>query len=140
MLYTISPPGTKKIELGRLALSPTGPFLPDLAVEKGWVKLRDNAGRNEESEEATALLEKLKQLEPKAKADSEGVWASSGETIETKYDVSDAHALVDQWKGREVDGIFPNLTESMYQDLPLTITQQSWRECLPEIVLLCDCY
>lgn len=104
VLYTISPPNSKTIELGRVTLSPTGPFLPDLAVEKGWVKIRENAERNAESEEAAALLEKLKQLEAKARVDSVGLWSASGEVIETKYDLSDPQGFIEQWKGQEVDG------------------------------------
>lgn len=111
VLYTISPPNSKTIELGRVMLSPTGPFLPDLAVEEGWVKIRDNAGRNEDSEEASALLEKLKQLESKARADSKGVWAGSGNTIETIYDLSDHQSFIEKWKGHEVDGMFLYLTD-----------------------------
>ncbi|KAI9788742.1 MAG: hypothetical protein M1816_006599 [Peltula sp. TS41687] len=105
VVYTISPPNGKKVELGRIMLSPTGPILPDLAAEKGWVKIRENAERNAESEEAAALLEKLKSLEAKARLDSAGLWSSAGETIETKYDLSEPQGFIEQWKGHDVDAI-----------------------------------
>ncbi|KAI9822189.1 MAG: hypothetical protein M1826_000543 [Phylliscum demangeonii] len=106
VIYTISPPNSKTIELGRVLLSPTGPSLPELAVEKGWVKLREGAGRNEDSEEASSLLEKLKPLEARARADGAGLWSSPpAEVVQTEYDLADGHAFLEQWKGQEVDGI-----------------------------------
>lgn len=90
-------------------LSPTGPFLPEIAVERGWVKLREKGGRDEYGEEAAALLEKLKALEAKAKAASEGLWASGGGTIENSHDLSNPQAFVEQWKGKQVDGSVPHL-------------------------------
>lgn len=111
VLYTVSPAGSKTLEFGQVKLSPTGPFLPELVVEKGWVKLRDNAGNIETSEEANALLEKLKALEARAKANSEGLWGSDLEVVETTYDVSNSEAFLQEWKGRPVDGQFPNIIQ-----------------------------
>lgn len=104
ILYSVTPQGSKTLEFGRIALSPTGPYLPDLAVEKGWVKVRENAGQNEQSEEATSLLEKLRALETKAKSRGEGLWQSSSETVKTTYDVSDPQGFLAQWKGQNING------------------------------------
>jgi staphylococcal nuclease domain-containing protein 1 len=72
-LYTI--PTTKK-EYGRVHL-PNGPSFPDQLVVEGWAKLRDDAGRKEESKDAVAYLEKLRTLEASAKNASKGVWDST---------------------------------------------------------------
>ncbi|KAI9884064.1 MAG: sedoheptulose-7-phosphate:D-glyceraldehyde-3- phosphate transaldolase [Watsoniomyces obsoletus] len=105
VLYTVSPAGSKTLEFGQVKLSPTGPFLPELVVEKGWVKLRDNAGSSEYSEEANNLLEKLKAVEARAKANSEGLWGSDVEVVETTYDVSKPEEFLQEWKGQSVDAI-----------------------------------
>ena len=104
VLYTVTPAGSKTLEFGRVILSPTGPYLPELAVEQGWVKVRENAGSNENSEEVTAILEKLKALEAKARANGNGLWASSLEVVETAYDLADSEAFAERWKGQNLDG------------------------------------
>lgn len=100
-LYVI--PTTKR-EYGRVRV-PNGPELPDLAVSEGWVKIREDAGRKEESEEATAYLEKLKNLEGQAKSSSKGVWASKGGNIESIYEVTDPNALVTEYKDKKIDSV-----------------------------------
>lgn len=74
-------------------------------VAEGWAKLREDAGRKEESEEAVAYLEKLRNLEASAKNTSIGVWGSVGSNIETSYEVTDPSALVEEFKGKQLDGI-----------------------------------
>lgn len=83
----------------------TGQTLPESAVSEGWVKLRDDAGRKEESEEAKALLEKLELEEAKAKADSNGLWAAGGGKVDASYEVPDPKAFVEEWKGKSVDAV-----------------------------------
>ena len=104
VLYTVTPAGSKTLEFGRVILSPTGPYLPELAVEQGWVKVRENAGGKDNSEEATAILEKLKALEAKARANGDGLWAPSLEVVETAYDLADPEAFAERWKGQNLDG------------------------------------
>lgn len=74
-------------------------------VAEGWAKLRVDAGRKEESEDAGAYLEKLRDLETSAKYSSAGVWDSTGGKIETSYEVADPSALVEQHKGKQLDAI-----------------------------------
>ena len=83
----------------------TGQTLPELAVSEGWVKLRDDAGRKDESEEAKALLEKLELEEAKAKAESYGLWASTGGKVDASYEVPDPKAFVEEWKGKSIDAV-----------------------------------
>lgn len=83
----------------------TGQTLPELAVTEGWVKLRDDAGRKDESDEAKSLLEKLELEEAKAKAESYGLWASSGGKVDASYEVPDPKAFVDEWKGKSIDAV-----------------------------------
>ena len=104
VLYKISPPNSKPIELGRVILPATGQTLPEISVTEGWLKLRDNAGRNEDGEEATSLLEKLRLAEAKAKENAKGLWATGGGKIDTVQDLSDAKNLVDEWKGKPING------------------------------------
>ena len=100
-LYAI--PTTKR-EYGRVRI-PNGPELPDQAVSEGWVKIREDAGRKEESEEATTYLEKLKSLEAQARTSSKGVWAGKGGDIESTHEVSDPNALVSEYKDKKIDTI-----------------------------------
>ncbi|KAI9843291.1 MAG: hypothetical protein M1837_006506 [Sclerophora amabilis] len=108
VLYTISPPGSKAIELGQVSLQ-TGQSLPELAVSEGWLKIRDNAGRNEDSEEASALLEKLKAAEASARADSKGLWAARDQTINVMNELPDPKSFVEEWKGKSLDGKYSQL-------------------------------
>ena len=101
VLYTI-PTGAKR-EYGVITLQ-DGRQIPELPVAEGYVKLRDDAGKREENEEASALLETLKVLEARAKADNKGIWDTSVERIQTSYDV-DAAKFAETWKGKPVDAI-----------------------------------
>ena len=102
VLYNI-PTGVKR-DYGIVTLQ-TGQTLPELAVTEGWVKLRDDAGRKDESEEAKALLEKLELEEAKAKADSKGLWASDGGKVDASHDLPDPKAFLEEWKGKSIDAI-----------------------------------
>ncbi|KAI9852719.1 MAG: hypothetical protein M1838_005914 [Thelocarpon superellum] len=105
VLYKISLPNGKPIELGRVLLPATGQSLPELAVAEGWLKLRDNAGRNGDTEEASALLEKLRLAEAKAKEEGKGVWAANLVGIETGQDLLDPKKFLDEWKGKPINAV-----------------------------------
>jgi len=115
VLYKI-PTGANR-EYGIVAL-PNKTQLPELAVAEGWLKLRDDAGRKDDSEEATAILEKLQMLEARARADSKGLWAESGGRIQSSYEVPDPKAFVEEWKGKPLDG-----EQSYLIDLGLSFTR-----------------
>ena len=102
VLYNI-PTGVKR-DYGIVTLQ-TGQTLPELALSEGWVKLRDDAGRKDESEEAKTLLEKLELEEAKAKADSNGLWASGSGKVDASYEVPDPKAFVEEWKGKSIDAV-----------------------------------
>ncbi|MCJ1452003.1 hypothetical protein MMC28_002343 [Mycoblastus sanguinarius] len=102
ILYSI-PTGVKR-DYGTVFLQ-SGESLPDAAVSEGWVKLRDDAARKDDSEESKALLEKLELEEAKAKAASKGVWASASGKMENTYEISDPKHFVEQWKGRPLEAI-----------------------------------
>ncbi|KAJ9666272.1 hypothetical protein H2201_003707 [Coniosporium apollinis] len=101
-LYKI-PTGVNR-EYG-IVMLPDGPQLPDLVVSEGWAKLRDDAGRKDDSEESQAILDKLQVLEARAKADSKGLWAGSGGRVQTTYELPDAKAFAEAWKGKQLDAI-----------------------------------
>ena len=73
VLYQI--PNTKR-EYGVVYLN-DGRQLPEEMVKDGWVKLREDAGRKDDSPEALALLDKLLILETSARNDSKGTWVST---------------------------------------------------------------
>ena len=90
-----------------------GQTLPELAVAEGWLKLRDDASRKDDSEEAGAQLEKLKLLEAKARADSKGLWATDNSRIENSYELSDPKAFLDVYKGQALDGKWSRILGKM---------------------------
>jgi len=83
----------------------SGEILPEASVEAGWARLRDDAGKKDDSEESRELLQTLEELESKAKAGSNGLWASSGGKIENSYEVSDAKQFSEKWKGKPIDAV-----------------------------------
>ncbi|KAK4989802.1 hypothetical protein LTR50_002977 [Elasticomyces elasticus] len=101
VLYQI-PVGVKR-DYGTVTLA-DGQQLPDLVVAEGWAKIRDDAGKKEDTEEGTTLLERLEALEAHAKADEKGVWGKDPK-IEVVHELSDAKAFAETWKGKSIDAI-----------------------------------
>ncbi|KAH6864359.1 hypothetical protein B0T12DRAFT_452362 [Alternaria alternata] len=102
VLYKI-PTGANR-EYG-LIVTPNKEILPQQAVAAGWVKLRDDAGRKEDSDEAANLLERLAVDEARARADSKGLWAETGGRINSSSELSDPQQFVEQNKGKDIDSI-----------------------------------
>lgn len=100
ILYTIPTTGR---EFGYAKLK-DGTELPEDLVKAGWLKVREDAGRKEESEEILDKLEKLRSAESSAKADSKGLWAGSGGFIEVQNDLGGPE-FMKEWKGKTVDGV-----------------------------------
>ncbi|KAG5919012.1 hypothetical protein E4U53_004034 [Claviceps sorghi] len=98
--YTIPNSGR---EFGTAKLK-DGSDLPDELVKAGWLKVREDAGRKEENEEILERLEKLRELESQAKAESRGLWAGTGGVIEVQNDLGGPD-FMKKWKGETVDGI-----------------------------------
>ncbi|GLB05574.1 hypothetical protein AtubIFM57258_000863 [Aspergillus tubingensis] len=105
ILYTI-PTGAKR-DYGTIKLPTFDVSLPDISVQEGWTRVREEAGkRSDESEETVAYLQRLRALEEHAQTEGKGTWAGteSGRT-ETTYELSDPKALVDEWKDKHLEGI-----------------------------------
>lgn len=102
VLYKI-PTGANR-EYGLVVL-PNKILLPEQAVAEGWLKLRDDAGRKEDSEEAAQLLERLQVVEARAKADSKGLWSESGSKINSSSELSDPQKFVEDNKGKDLEAI-----------------------------------
>jgi staphylococcal nuclease domain-containing protein 1 len=102
VLYAI--PTTKR-EYGIVLASPNGPQFPEYAVAEGWAKIREDAGKKDDSDESTTLVEKLQVIEARAKADSKGIWSESGGRITCFYDIPNVKEFVDEHKGKSIDGI-----------------------------------
>jgi staphylococcal nuclease domain-containing protein 1 len=101
VLYKI-PTGANR-EYGLIRL-PNNTQLPEAAVAEGWLKLRDDAGRKEDSGDAAAILEKLQMLEARARADSKGLWQESPSRINSTSELSDPKQFVEEHKGEEISG------------------------------------
>ncbi len=104
VLYTI-PTGAKR-DYGIVSL-PKGPQFPDQSVAEGWLKLRDDAAKKDDSDDSATLLSKLEALQSKAKAESKGLWKNGGGgIIETIYELSDPQQLIEEWKEKSLEGMF----------------------------------
>lgn len=101
VLYQI--PNTKR-EYGLVYLQ-DGTQLPDEAVKNGWLKLRDDAGRKEDTEQAVQQLDKLRLFEAQARSEDKGLWAKVTAPITVQHDMGNAADFLERWKGETVDGI-----------------------------------
>ncbi|KAB8076479.1 hypothetical protein BDV29DRAFT_86375 [Aspergillus leporis] len=124
VLYTI-PSGAKR-DYGTIKLPTFEVLLPDISVQEGWVRVRDEAGkRGDESEETAALLERLRALEEHAQSEDKGVWAGAekGRT-ETSYELSDGKALVEEYTNKHLEGIVERVLNGDRLVLRLLLTPQ----------------
>ncbi|KAJ5689195.1 RNA-induced silencing complex nuclease component Tudor-SN [Penicillium macrosclerotiorum] len=105
VVYTI-PTGAKR-EYGIIKLPGFDAQLPDISVQEGWTRVREEAGkRSDDSGETLALLDRLRALESLAQDENKGVWAASDKgQIETIYELSSGQQLVSQFKGQQLEGI-----------------------------------
>jgi staphylococcal nuclease domain-containing protein 1 len=101
ILYSI--PNTKR-EYGIVYLN-DGRQLPEEMVKEGWLKLREDAGRKEDTEEALQQLDKLRLLEATARSEDKGLWASTGGHIILQHDLGDSKKFLDTYKGKTLDGL-----------------------------------
>ncbi|KAF1344015.1 hypothetical protein BDV97DRAFT_373567 [Delphinella strobiligena] len=101
-LYNIPTPSPR--DYGTVTLQ-NGQQLLDLVVREGMVKLRDDAGKKEESSQGTELLERLQALEAHAKADEKGLWQRNIQRIDNANEISDPRQFVETHKGKPIDGI-----------------------------------
>ena len=101
VLYVI--PNSKR-EYGIVFLN-DGRRLPEEMIKEGWLKLRDDAGRKEDAEEALVQLDKLRLLEATARKEDKGLWASSGGKIDVQHDMGDPQTFLNDWKGKTVKGL-----------------------------------
>ncbi|KAK7970402.1 hypothetical protein PG988_009475 [Apiospora saccharicola] len=81
-----------------------GTQLPDELVKAGWVKVREDAGRKEESEEILDRLETLRNLESQARNAGKGLHAGTGGVIAVQNDLGTPD-FFNQWKGNTVPAI-----------------------------------
>lgn len=100
VLYTIPASGR---DYGTAELQ-DGTKLPDDLVKEGWLKVREDAGRKEESEDILDHLETLRSLEAQAKSEGKGLWSGTGGTIEVQNDLGTPDFFI-QWKGKTVPAI-----------------------------------
>lgn len=102
VLYSV--PAPTKRDYGTFMLQ-SGESFPEASIAEGWVKLRSDAGRKDESQESKDLLSSLELEEDKAKASSKGVWSSTGGKIENSYEIPDPKDFLEKWKGRQIPAI-----------------------------------
>jgi len=105
VLYSIPQKvGGSSREYGTVMLQ-GGQMLPDLIVQEGWAKLRDDADRKAESPAAAELLERLQALEAHAKADEKGVWSSKPTSIQNMRELPDAKSFAEEHKNSTMDAV-----------------------------------
>ncbi|KAL2358877.1 hypothetical protein BJ546DRAFT_870365 [Cryomyces antarcticus] len=102
ILYNI-PTGVKR-DYG-LVFTAANQRLPDVLVAEGWAKLRDDAGKKDDSEDSKELIEKLEALEAHAKADAKGLWGKEGKDLESVYELPNPKAFLEEHKGQSLDAI-----------------------------------
>ncbi|KAL4887710.1 hypothetical protein BJY04DRAFT_176466 [Aspergillus karnatakaensis] len=103
-LYTV--PNSQR-EYGKIKLPSFDVTLPEISVQEGWSRVREEAGkRSDDTEETVVMLERLRALEDHARTEGKGVWAT-GENgrVETTYELADGKSLVEEWKDKELEGI-----------------------------------
>ncbi|KAK3354752.1 hypothetical protein B0H65DRAFT_23266 [Neurospora tetraspora] len=100
VLYTIPNSGR---EYG-IAQLQDGTELPEAAVKAGWLKVREDAGRKDDSEEILDRLDKLREFETQAKNEQKGLHAGKDGFIAVQNDLGDPDFL-NQWKGKTVDAV-----------------------------------
>ncbi|EWC44535.1 hypothetical protein DRE_06707 [Drechslerella stenobrocha 248] len=103
VLYTVP---TSSREYG-VAIVPNGPSVVEYAVAEGWVKLREDAGKREESSDHGEAVEKLKALESNAKLEYKGMWSKTddGQIKINNENPSDPAAFLVTWKGKKIEGV-----------------------------------
>jgi staphylococcal nuclease domain-containing protein 1 len=74
-------------------------------IKEGWLKLREDAGRKEDSEEALKQLDHLRLLEAKARNDDKGLWSPDLSRIDVQHDMGDSQAFLETYKGKTLDGL-----------------------------------
>ncbi|BCS19058.1 putative transcription factor (Snd1/p100) [Aspergillus puulaauensis] len=102
-LYTV--PNSQR-EYGKIKLPSFEVTLPEISVQEGWSRVREEAGkRSDDTEETVAMLERLRGLEDHARTEGKGVWAATDGRIETTYELADGKSLVDEWKDKHLEAI-----------------------------------
>ncbi|RYO75421.1 hypothetical protein DL764_010469 [Monosporascus ibericus] len=99
VLYTV-PSGR---EYGAAELR-DGPQLPDECLKTGWLKVREDAGRKEESEDVLQRLETLRSLEAQARSEGKGLWEGVGGIIKVQNSLG-GQEFINEWKGKSVDSV-----------------------------------
>ncbi|KAI0173772.1 tudor domain-containing protein [Pestalotiopsis sp. NC0098] len=99
VFYTIPSSGR---EYGIVQLQ-DGTELPIDAVKAGWLRVREDAGRKEESEDLLAKIDELKEAESQAKSEEKGLHGKGG-SIEVQNDLGTPD-FFNQWKGKTVDAV-----------------------------------
>ncbi|KAJ4298622.1 hypothetical protein N0V88_003652 [Collariella sp. IMI 366227] len=117
--YTIPNSGR---EYGTAALQ-DGTDLPEAAVKAGWLRVREDAGRKEESEDILAKIDNLRNLELLAKDEGSGLHAGAGGFIEVQNDLGGPD-FMKQWKGKTVDGVIERVISGDRLLIRLLLTEK----------------
>jgi len=114
-------PGSGR-EYGTVALQ-DGTEFPQVSVKAGWLKVREEAGRKEDSEEILEKLQQLRDLEAQAKAEGKGLHAGTGGFIAVQNDLGGPE-FMNEWKGKTVDGVVERVISGDRLLVRLLLTEQ----------------
>ncbi|KAI1001930.1 Nuclease domain-containing protein 1 [Podosphaera aphanis] len=101
VLYTV--PSTKR-DYGIIFLQ-DGTRLPETMVEQGWLKLREDAGRKEDSPEAQSQVDHLRVLEAKARSEDLGIFQATVNKIKVLHELTNPEVFLETWKGKSINGL-----------------------------------
>jgi staphylococcal nuclease domain-containing protein 1 len=129
VLYAI--PNTKR-EYGIVLLNENGPKFPEYMVQQGWLKLREDAGRKEDAEEALQQISQLRLFEATARSENKGLWGDAISRIDVQQDMGDPQKFLDTWKGKSVDGMVERVLsgDRLLVRLFISPTSHCQRKCI----------
>ncbi|KAM7211590.1 nuclease domain containing protein [Rhypophila decipiens] len=119
VLYTV--PGSGR-EYG-IASFQDGTQIPEALVKAGWVKVREDAGRKDDSEELLDRLDKLRNLETQAKNENLGLHSVNNGFIAVQNDLGGPD-FMKEWKGKTVDGVIERVISGDRLLIRLLLTEK----------------
>ena len=86
------------------AVKVAGQDISSTLLQEGWAKVRDEAGKKDDSDQS--LLELYRSQEALARSEAKGLWATDSPLIEANYDnPADVRAFLAEYQGKALDAV-----------------------------------